>query len=321
MAEVDSLIDAAVSRTESLSNEVTTYASQAANAAKDISIQYPPEGGGFMQLAVEPNVYIPTRLDKTEVSTEYDRMYNRFVTLLSNKLNEFMTTYFPVTSDAYDEAQAWLVSTINGGVTGIPTAVESQIWQRARDKILIDNAAAQDAAYTEFASRGMPLPPGALNAKLNDLAVAAHTQAAEVSRETAIKQVEIQIQNVRFAVEQALKMRLGAVSAAIEYIKAYALAMDGSAKYALALPDMQATLINAAANFYNARIHYDEVSAKSAELSLNTAFKTAELMVQQNIGTVTAKVNASVAAANAIAGVAAAASSSLNSLVQSTTQN
>jgi hypothetical protein len=319
MASIDTIADTAIAAANNYAGIATNYTSAAALIGDAGAVAPVAKDYYTASLAgptsTEPAVYIPTTLDKTVISAEFDRIYNLLVALATNTLTSFLTTYFPLTNDAYDEATAWLVNTITNGGTGINSTIEAQIWQRDRDRITSANLAEQNAVLTQFAARGFPnLPQGALAGQLQELRAKSIIEIAEASRGAAIKVMEIEIQNVRFAVEQSISAREKAIQTAIDYIKALMTAPDIASNYAFKITDQQAGLINAVANFYNARLRRDELTINAAKMTRDLRFQQASWSLDKAKAELNERVQAAVGSAGVAANVAQAAMSTLNAI-------
>ena len=90
------------------------------------------------------------------------------------------------------------------GGSGIPAAVENAIWERAANREDLDTSRQISAAYTEFSSRGFTEPPGMLVARVDAIREESQIKKQGLNRDIAIKMAEVQIDNVRFAVEQGV---------------------------------------------------------------------------------------------------------------------
>ncbi len=90
------------------------------------------------------------------------------------------------------------------GGNGIPPAVEQAMWDRAAGREDLDAQRQISAAYADFSSRGFSEPPGMLVARVDAIREESQIKKQGASREIAIRMTELQIENVRFAVEQAI---------------------------------------------------------------------------------------------------------------------
>ena len=99
-----------------------------------------------------------------------------------------------------------LLDRIQNGGTGLNTDVEQAIWDRARNREDINSVRSEQQILVEQASKGFSRPSGALLAALDQLAQETQNKNADLSREIAIKQAELEQQNVQFALQTSLAL-------------------------------------------------------------------------------------------------------------------
>lgn len=308
----EATVDAIINNALTLSSSQVSAANAAAQATITASQGYTGFGSApvaYTISAIEPAVGIVQ-----DATLTYEAQLDKLVALLSGELANFFTLYYPLAADAFDEATNWLVNTITVGGTGISPAVEDQIWQRSRDRIVSDGLRVESQTMTEFASRGFSLPPGALAAKLQEVRFEQLTKTQESSRDTAIKQAEIEIENLRFAVDLAVKSRMQAMTAATDYIRAVMSSPDIAAKVASINTDAQARMISATADLYRARLTRDELAMRIPITNASNAVQFSGIGTDGFYKGVSARVQAAASAADAYARTAAAALASLNSV-------
>lgn len=102
--------------------------------------------------------------------------------------------------------------------------------------------------------------------------------------------------------------------AAVDYVRALMAGPEHAGNYAFRIAEMQAMLINSAANFYNARLNRDELVINSATAQKHIEVSQASLAVEQFRWEIGGRVQAAVGAAEAAAKTAQAALSALNSI-------
>lgn len=312
MATVDEIINNALI----IANSQVVNANNAAQATINAANGFGFTPGTFLLNAnveaEEPDFYTPENSTLT-----YESHRDHLIALLSGELAGFFNTYYPLAADAFDEATDWMVNSITNGGTGISASVEAQIWQRGRDRALADSARAEAETLDEFSARGFTLPSGALSARLNAVRFDGMTKTGDVNRDTTIEAAKIEIDNIRFAVEQAVKSRIAAMSAATDYIRALMAGPETAARVALLNSDARARMISATADLYRARISRDEVVMRG-RIARSSDYVASEGVRERAFNNrVTNQVNAAAAAAEQYGKSAQAALSSLNSLVAS----
>jgi hypothetical protein len=231
---------------------------------------------------------------------------------LAGLFTGYIDKYLPDESDYLIQAQNWIAKAIRDGGTGINPLVEDQIWQRERQRILNDAARAEEDNLASWAARRYPMPPGAAMYQTLQIRRDAQDKIAESSRALAIKQMEIEIENTKFAVENAIKLYGTAMAAASDYIKAMAIGPQSGMQLIPSITDSQSKLIAAANEYYRSRISVEELRLKaslpSAEWEQQARVKSAELLMAE----IKARVDAAVSAAQSIGTQAASALNSLH---------
>ena len=225
--------------------------------------------------------YITPNLSEGLFDSSYQSVKNQLISLAATNIATVITTYFPIATDGYDAATNWLANTITNGGTGIPVAIEQQIWQRSHDRIGYDNTRAAASAFVEFSARGFPMPTGALAGRLQEIRFDGLVKGADQSRETAIKQIDIQITNIRFAVQHAITLRHQAVQKCLDYIRELMSASPMATQQSASMYQSQAGLAQAAGSYYSAKLHRDELVLDAAKTMRTT-----------NLGLLGAQVNA-----------------------------
>ena len=275
---ISDIIDQAVKQANEQASAATDFANTAIEAASGVVTPGTP-GFSFTPDIPDLGVYIPANAAGLNTGI-YESTYDRIKNDLTNGFITFFATYFPNECDYLAEAQTWLCKALGAGGTGMAPAVEDQIWERDRARILADSARLEDEILVTWAGRKFPLPPGAATYQVLGQQQEASTKIAQASRDVAIKQAEIEIENVKFAVKMALDYRIGAVQAAAEYMKALALGPEIASKLALGAINAQATLIEAASSYYRARVSVEELRLRALSENANLQLQSGGQFVQ-----------------------------------------
>lgn len=320
MATPQELIDQIIQNAMDIAEDYTDKVDEAAQDLIAVTggayFTPPPTETGFEPEAIEPD--IPTVVDTTK---SYEYNLELIVKLLSDELADFFATYYPLDADAFDEAQAWLVNVITNGGTGINADVEAQVWQRARDRIITEGSRLENQITVGYLAKNYSLPAGSMTKKIEEARMAQLGETSNLSSNIAIKQLEIEIENIKFAVTSTIDSRKMAMSAAADYIRAIASAPGSAVASSNLLSDAQAKMMSAASSWYSTRLKRDDLVLKS-----DLADMTAGLDLwkgQKGFAVDGSRVDASAlgAAADAYGKSASAALSSLNSIVSTATNS
>lgn len=314
----EEFIDNIISNAINTANAQTTLATEAAQDLLDENAGFyitPPNSNtGFEIAAIEP--VIPTTIDST---LSYEANLDKLVALLSGQLASFFNTYYPLASDAFDEATGWLVNTITNGGTGINVTIEDQVWQRDRDRIVADTRRVKNQISTGYAAKGYFIPSGSMLKKMEQAEYEGSGKLGIASTSVAAKQLEIEIETIKFAIGKAIDSRTMAMNAAADYIRAIASSPDAAARVAGLNTDSQSKMVSAYSNWYSTKLDRDKIilSSKLAEMnSRDDIYKHRRDNATRNSQV---DVQALAAAAEVFGKTASAALSSLNSIVSSAT--
>lgn len=314
-ATVDQIIQAAITRAQEMAGVAQGFSNDAVGAIADAQFQLeqqPSFSGG-----PTPPVFTGSLDDPTSTfKSDFDAKAGELVDKLATTFAGFLTSHFPRVDACLTAAEQWLCDVINGDWTGIPANVESQIWERSRARELMEARRREEEATAQFAARGFSLPPGALAGQLQEIQQDVANKVSSHGRDVAIKQAEIAVESVKFAVGEALKYRIAAINAAIEYWKAYLLPYDIASRMALAEAEWKKTFYNAALEYYRT-----QVALYGHDVQLSGSFWDAQL--KSYIAGTTAKsalgkarADAATSAAKAAGDIGAAAQSVLSALAQ-----
>ena len=304
-AVVDQVISTATGAAGLWAGAADIAAWKAVTAAEGNSAVQPP-ALSYALSAVEPGV---PNVENT--ITTYEAQRDFLVQLMTDKPTEFFTIYYPLNTDGYDEGMDWLINTITNGGTGINPAVEQQIWQRGRDRLIAEGARADSQTMLQFAQRGFSLPSGAMTKLLQANRFEQLQKLQEQSRDVAIRQAELEVENLRFAVDKVVTARLQAIAAAADYIRAITNGFDSAVNIANQEAQAKAALMAATADLYRARLQRDELAMRVPFQISDNTLKTNEINLNAFYQGIDAKVRGAGAAAQVYGAMAQAALSSL----------
>jgi hypothetical protein len=105
-------------------------------------------------------------------------------------------------SDMLDALKAELMDNLLNGGYGINTADEQLLWERAREREMLAAETTIQQATADAASRGFPMPPGALLAVIEGAQQAALEKISSVNRDIALKRADMYVENRKFTIQQ-----------------------------------------------------------------------------------------------------------------------
>lgn len=309
---IDQMIQEALSRAASMADAAKGYFYDSIQAVGTISLNRP----NTLITAIPPTFTGSLDDPTSTVLSNYDANAGALVDKLATTFADFLNVYFPRTNACLTSAEQWLCDTIQNGGTGIPADVENQIWERSRARELTDANRLEEEAYAEFASRGFSMPPGALVERVDRIRQDAADKVSTHGRDVAIKQAEIHIDTIKFAVSEALKYRVAAIQAALDYWKGYLSPYDIAAKRALAEVEITTKFYNSALEYFKAEISLYGHVVNAQATQIGDELKAYGMEISGVGEWAQARSNAAGRAAQAAGAIGASAQSGLNTLAQ-----
>lgn len=108
-------------------------------------------------------------------------------------------------SEVLADLTAWVREHMQGGL-GIPAAVEDALFARARERESAEAHRAVQEAVDTWAARGFTMPPGMLAKQTNAIREQSRLKAAELNRDIWAEATKMQIESIRFAVQQGVAL-------------------------------------------------------------------------------------------------------------------
>jgi len=308
---IQAIINNAIAVANTQQDNASEFAGQAISAANSV-VTSGGSGFSFTPNVPDLGVAIPAYASG-DASILFTSLFEQVKNSLVSQFASFFVQYFPNECDYLGKAQDWLCDTLENGGTGMNASVEVQIWQRDRARVLQEGERVEEEILVNFASKGYPVPPGAAVWATYRAQQAVQDKVSQASRDVAIKQAEIEVENVKFAVTQAITLRVEAVQAAAGYINALARAADVGSTVSRNTSSAQAELINAASNYYRARVSVEELRLRALEGNAKLRQGNQELDVRAFTARSENVTHAATSAANAAGAMAAAALNALHS--------
>lgn len=193
----------------------------------------------------------------------------------------FLQTYFP-DEPFWPAALAWLERALTTGGTGVNAAVEAQVWERARARLALEADRSTNDAMQAFANRGFPLPPGALVHQVRLIDQDRRDKLAEQSRDISIEAFRAELENTRFAVQQAVDLRMKAIAAAGDYVRTLLQGPQVAMQLATAVANIESDFARTLVQFYTAQV-------TAAEPRIRLSIADAQLQAQAGEANLRAK--------------------------------
>jgi len=163
-----------------------------------------------------------------------------------------------------DNTTSRLTTMLLGG-TGLPPEIEQAIWDRGRAREDVIAKKATQEAYEEFASRGFALPTGALAGRVAEVWQKNREAGSTFSRDVAIKQAELEVENLRFAVKTGMELESQMMTYSGQYAARALEAAKTTVQVAIDIFNAQVALFNSRLQAYqtDAQVYGELIKAES----------------------------------------------------------
>ncbi len=287
------------------------YSDQAVNASQGVILT-----GGIHQLTEpdKPELIMPSHDLAGIYANEYDAAMDELKALLDDRLDKFLDTYYPDYSEKLATVSDWLDNAIKNGGTGLPTDIETAIWDRERSRHDSQALRSEEEVMSTWAARGFPLPPGVATRKVRQVQQENADNLQHRSREIAIQQATMEVENIRFAVQQSAALQVSIVSAATQYMNAVINVASQAAVKAASLVDAIRALYALTESYNRIALDAERLTLQYDQAAANRDLTANQLDVNAFQAQVQARVEAAMAGARSMGEMAAAAISSQNTL-------
>lgn len=232
---------------------------------------------------------------------------------LRNDLEGAVDAYIAKINPRFTEQMAAiedrLAAYIRGG-SGLTPAVEDAIYGRALDKTNIEYLRTRDTIYEDSARRGFTLPTGAVLSAVTQARQAAADNNARAAMDIALKQAELEQNNLQFAVTQSMQLRQMVIGASQQWagnlvqLNAQALQFaQGVLQATVELYDIKVKIVQARVEIYRAEAQVYEYRLK-AVLAAYDVFKSQVDALRAQVDVDVARVQAFTSQVNAYGALA-----------------
>ncbi len=216
----------------------------------------------------------------TDLAEDFEAAYRNISPTMFAALNAQMDTLITRYNPEYHNQLAALESRLTDYVQGgsaLPTAIEDAIYERTKDKVNAETRRARDTAYTEAARRGFTLPDGTLNAALTQARQSGSDNLARAATDIAVKQAELEQQNIQFAITTSTQLRNAALNAALSY-HGNLVSLNGQAlEYSKAVLQAAVQVYDALVKAYAAKLDAYKAEASVYEARIKGALSLVEV--------------------------------------------
>lgn len=227
--------------------------------------------------AVEPtDVPVAPTDGKILLLNTFNEVNPQLKQALEADITAFMSKNNPRYAEQLEYAEELIAKYMKGG-TALTPAIETQIYERAREKNMAEFARTSNTIAKEAASRGFTMPPGSMYAALLQARTSAMDANNRTINEIAINQAEREQQNLQFALNANIQIRTTMLNAALQYLGSMVQVTAQSLDVAKTVLGAVIDVFNAQVTVFNSRLDLYKTKAQVYETRLRAALATVDI--------------------------------------------
>lgn len=288
---------------ESALSTARTESSRISNSSISVS------GGNLNYTPNVPNLVRPTAI------TDFLPADNSSSTLkfLGEQTDALVDQYFPEVGGCLRyPPEEWLCGIITGQKPfGLSKEVFEAVWHEGRDREYRARNSATQQIRSEFSQRGFSMPPGAMFKAILLQEELASDAIGALNRAQTVKDAEIKLDLLKFAEEQAIRLKLGVFQAIADYYRVLMELPNKDIEASRMKVAAYASLNDAVTSMHRVELGFEELRLQAANLRMNGKLDESRLKIAAQDGSRNAARAQSV---QAFADVAAAVAGSASTL-------
>jgi len=187
----------------------------------------------------------------TDLAERYLEVYREQLPGMVQSIDGYMDTqilkFNPQFFAQMERLENKLASWIDDGGTALKPEIEEAIWDRSRERQAGEFRRVQDTAWSAAAAKGFTMPNGAVMGAILTARMAEADANTRTSNEIAIKQAELEQQNIQFAITTSADLRKSIINAALAYV-GNLVSINGQAS------DAAKAIVQALVDVYNGQV-------------------------------------------------------------------
>ncbi|WP_158892388.1 MULTISPECIES: hypothetical protein [unclassified Pseudomonas] len=189
------------------------------------------------------------------------------ITALNSQVQAWLDSQFPnISSTLAGIPEDWIAGIVAGTRPfGIDSTVFDLVWQQARDRAARTVDSDRRTLEANCSKRGFSLPDGTLVAALLESEQRGQAAVLDVNREQTIKDADIKLELLKFAVQQAAQLRLGILSASADMFRAYYALYNTDIERDRARASAYGSYMGAMSSYWNVELGIEQVRLRAAE--------------------------------------------------------
>ena len=237
------------------------------------------------------------------------------IRFLNAEVDKWLEKFFPeLDACLRSTPEEWLCGIITGEKPlGLSKEHFDAIWHEGRDRAYRASATEKASLRASYSERGFSLPQGALVGALNSSEIRASEAIAEVNRQQMTRSAEIKLDLLKFAEEQAIRLKLGIMGEIATFYGRWIELMNRDVDVARAKAQAYAALSSALSSYYNVELGFEELRLRAAQGEMEAETQESRARMQEGEPRA-AQTGALAQAARAIGDISGAAANAQSSL-------
>lgn len=189
------------------------------------------------------------------------------VAFLDGEVEKWLEQYFPeLTACLRTKPEEWLCGILTGQKPfGLDKSVFEAEWHISRDRETRARESAVQQIRVDFSNRGFSLPPGALVGAVAREEERMSDAIADVNRAQTIRAEEIKLDLMKFAEEQAIRLKLGIMQALADFYRQWLDIPNKDLEAGRIKAMAYSSLTSALANYYQVELGFEQIRLRAAE--------------------------------------------------------
>lgn len=260
------------------------------------------------------------QMDKPLALSDFLQIDNSQSTLrfVDGETEALIQQYFPEIQAGCltSSPEEWLCGIITGQKPfGLSREVFEAVWHESRDREYRARNSAVEQIRADFSRRGFSLPPGAMIGATLQLEESASDAIGAVNRAQSIKDADIKLDLLKFAEEQAIRLKMGIFQSIADFYRVLISLPDKDIEAARMKVTAYSSLNDSLANYHRVQLGFEELRLQAANLRMNGKLDESRIRVAALDGTRNSAMGQATKAFADIAASAAGGASTLNASV------
>lgn len=237
---------------------------------------------------------------------------------LDGEVDELIDRFFPeINACLRYTPEEWLCGIITGQKPfGLSKEVFEAVWHDSRDREYRARNSAVEQIRAEFSNRGFAVPQGATIRAITDAETQASDAIGAVNRAQTIRDSEIKLDLLKFAEEQAIRLKLGIFQVVADYYRVLMDLPNKDIEASRLRVAAYASLNSALAQYYQVQLGFEELRLQAESLRVNGKLDESRIRVASLDGSRNAALGQATDAFARAAQGAVNAASTLNAQVE-----